>query len=279
MKGKSKYWNKISQPLIFLVICLIPIIQSCQEPDPFPITPQIQFNNIQYIELLENGNPDSLILYFDFQDGDGDLGLEGYENGSPYQDYNFYLDYDSIPITYNQTNIKYPIRIYDPVKDKLTIVGSQDIRPSYDCINYDILYMDYINKEYLAPGTNPDDVDPNIYDLDTIFLERNRYRNNIEVKYYRKRGTNNYEEIDWRYLTSEYGCGISFDGRFPILDAEQMNDSGSLEGTIRYAMVSTGFRTVLRKDTFNIKFQIIDRSLHISDIAETGDITLDQIIR
>lgn len=279
MKGRSKYWNKILQGLATLVIYLIPMIQSCQEPDPFPIVPQIQFNNIQYIELLENGNPDSLILYFDFQDGDGDLGLEGYENLNPYQDYNFYYDKNFLPITYNQPTIEYPIRVYDTKENEITVVGDQDIRPPYDCINYDILYVDYQNETYLPPGTSPDDVDTNIYKLDTIFLQRNQYRNNIEVKYYRKRGTNNYEEIDWRYLTSEYGCGISFDGRFPILDQEQLDASGSLEGTIRYAMVSTGFRTVLRKDTFNIKFQIIDRNLHISDIAETGDITLDQIIR
>ncbi|WP_420580658.1 hypothetical protein [Reichenbachiella sp.] len=253
-------------------------LYSCKEPDPFPIIPQIQFNNLQYIELTENGNPDSLILYFDFQDGDGDLGIEGNENYPPYQDYIFYFDANNQLITYNQKEVALPMTIVNPDDDK-TIEINEDIRPSYDCINYEILYINYEDRTYLLPGTDPDEVDLSSYEQDTIFLEKNPFRNNIEVKYYRKRGRENYEEIDWRYLTSEYGCGISFDGRFPILDYESASESASLEGTIKYSMVSTGFRTVLRKDTFSIKFRIMDRSRNRSEYTETGDVTLDQLIR
>lgn len=277
MKGMLKFWNKVLLAP-FLAICTAMTVQSCQEPDPFPATPQIQFNNLQYVELIENGNPDSLILYFDFQDGDGNLGIEGDENYPPYQDYNFYFDANNQLITYNQSEVELPITIYDPGKDAIVTIN-EDIRPSYDCINYEILYINYEDRTYLLPGVDPEEIDPNIYEQDTIFLERNPFRNNIEVEYYRKRGNENYEEIDWRYLTSEYGCGISFDGRFPILDFESAAESASLEGTIKYAMVSTGFRTVIRKDTFNIKFRIMDRSRNRSEYAETGDVTLDQLIR
>lgn len=277
MKGMLKFWNKILLAL-FLAVCLVLTIQSCNEPDPFPTTPQIQFNNLQYIELTENGNPDSLILYFDFQDGDGNLGLEGDENYVPYQDYNFYFDANNQLITYNQTELDLPISIYDPEVDAI-VAFDEDIRPSYDCINYEILYVNYEDRTYLLPGVDPDEVDLSDYEQDTIFLQKNPFRNNIEVKYYRKRGRDRYDEIDWRYLTSEFGCGISFDGRFPILDFESAAESASLEGTIKYSMVSTGFRTVLRKDTFNIKFRIMDRSRNRSEYAETGDVTLDQLIR
>ncbi|MEP2023170.1 MAG: hypothetical protein ABJH98_06185 [Reichenbachiella sp.] len=278
MKGLTKYWNKISGKTLLLFAVFSSFIFSCQEPDPYPITPQIYFNNIQYVELLENGNPDSLILYFDFEDGNGDLGLEGDEIQTPYQDYNFYYDANGVLITYDQTDVNLPITIYDPAED-INITFDEDIRPSYDCINYEILYIDYENRRYLPPGTDPDDIDTNVYEQDTVFLQRNPFRNNIEVKYFRKTGIDEYEEIDWRYRASEYGCGLSFDGRFPILDFESLSNSGSLEGTIKYGMVSAGFRTVLKKDTFNIKFRIMDRSLRQSNFAETGDITLDQLIR
>lgn len=254
------------------------LFYTCQEPDPFPNTPRIYFNNIEYVELLENGNPDSLILHFEFEDGNGDLGLEGDEIYAPFQDYNFYYDRNNQLITFNQSEVQLPISIYDPENNNF-IEYNEDIRPSYDCINYEILYVDYENRTYLPPGTPIDEIDPNLFEQDTIFLQKNPFRNNIEVKYFRKRGSNNYEEIDWRYRTSEFGCGISFDGRFPILDFESLSEASSLEGTIKYGMVSSGYRTVIRKDTFNIKFRIFDRALNASNWSETGDITLDQLIR
>lgn len=278
MKGQTKYWNKISAQTLLLIVTPYFLFLSCQEPDPFPNTPRVYFNNLQFVEILENGNPDSLILYFDFEDGNGDLGLEGNEILPPYQDYNFYFDANNQLITYNQTDVELPISLYDPKSDSFTEFD-EDIRPSYDCINYEILYVDYANREYAPPGTDPEDLDPDQFVQDTIFLQKNPYRNNIEVMYYRKTGFDSYEEIDWRYRASEYGCGISFDGRFPILDYESLSESSSLEGTIKYAMVSAGFRTVLRKDTFNIKFKIMDRSLEQSNFAESGDVTLDQLIR
>lgn len=282
MKGISKYWNKISlRNFLSFLIVLPTILFSCKEPDPFPIIPEIQFNNMQYVELVENGSPDSLILYFDFQDGDGDLGVEGDETLPPFHDFNFVVDNNNKIITFGQQDIELPLYLFvpDPFRPTRSLFSETDIRPGYDCGDYDTLYINDEQDRYIPPGVNFGDIDLEVFHKDTVFIQRNPYKSNIIVRFFRKRGTGEYEEINWRYLTSIYGCGISFDGRFPVLDFEAISSPGPLEGTIRYAMVSTGFRTVLRKDTFNIQFQIFDRGLHASNVAETGDITLDQLIR
>ncbi|MEO9802331.1 MAG: hypothetical protein ABJF04_03745 [Reichenbachiella sp.] len=282
MKGISKYWNKISSHSFLPILVASPaIFFSCQEPDPFPIIPEIQFNNIQFVELLENGNPDSLILSFDFQDGDGDLGVEGDETFPPFHDFNFVVDNNNRIVTFGQEDVELPFYLFvpDPFQPTRSLFSETDNRPSFDCGDYDTLYINEEKDRYIPPGVSFGDIDLEVFQKDTVYIQRNPYKSNIIIKFFRKRGIEEYEEIDWRYLTSQYGCGISFDGRFPVLDFETVSSSGPLEGTIRYSMVSTGFRTVLRKDTFNIRFQIIDRGLHGSNVAETGDITLDQLIR
>lgn len=277
MKVRTKYWNKIWNWALLFAITPV-LFYTCQEPDPFPNTPRIYFNNIEYVEILENGSQDSLILYFDFEDGNGDLGLEGFETQAPYNDYNFYYDASSTLITFNQTDVELPITKFDYQNDAFQEYN-EDIRPEYDCINYEILYINYQDRTYLSPGQEPDESQSGLFELDTIFLERNPFRNNIEVKYFRKRGFDQYEEIDWRFVANEFGCGLTYDGRFPVLDGESISSSSSLEGTIKYSMNSFGFRTLLRKDTFNIQFRIFDRALNASNWSETGDITLDQLIR
>lgn len=291
MKRLTKYWNKVLNQLIACVCSLSIFFISCQEPDPFPNTPNIKFNNLTFVELIENGTPDSLILSFDFEDGDGDLGIEGTETYPPFHDFSFICnsDEDSSFVSFGQNDVTLPFLLFIPgipmfnresgEQTNYLVYSQTDTRPAFSCLDYDTLYVDDARRIYIQPGTNFSSIDLDTYHKDTLYIERNRYADNILVKFFRKRGIDNYEEIDWRFLTSEYGCGISFDGRFPILDFESTSDGRSLQGTINYAMVSTGFRTVLRKDTFNIKFQIFDRSLNESNWAETGDITLDQLIR
>lgn len=277
MKGELNIKNiGLLNHLFFSTIIIL--FYSCQEPEPFPITPQIQFANIEYVEIVENGNPDSLILEFNFQDGDGDLGIEGDENLPPFHDFNFIVDRNNKIVTIGQPTVDGPLYYYTPGYGRTQELNSTE-RPAFDCAHYDTLYINETRDRYIPPGVGVSTEDLQEFHKDTVFIQRNPYKNNIIVKFYRKRGPENYEEINWRYLTSIYGCGITFDGRFPVLDVESWASAGPLQGSIRYAMVSTGFRTVLRKDTFNIKFQVIDRALHGSDVAETGDITLDQLIR
>lgn len=281
MKGILKYWNKISSVSIVAILILSQALLSCSEPDPFPIEPNISFNRMEYIELVENGNPDSLILYLNFEDGDGDLGIEGDELFPPFHDFDIVIDNNDRIVTFGQEDVDLPLYLFipNPVNPGKVFFSDTDNRPDFDCGNYDTLYINAEKDTYIPPGVSFSDIDLDEFQKDTVYISRNPYKSNIIVKFFRKRANGEYEEIDWRYLTSQYGCGISFDGRFPILDLESAADGSSLEGTIRYAMVSTGFRTVLRKDTFNIQFQIIDRGLHGSNVAETGDITLDQILR
>jgi hypothetical protein len=69
------------------------LLGSCFDPPEFPNTPEIVFENTVFVETPDVGGsqPDSLILYIKFKDGDGDLGLPSHGTISdPFHPLNFY---------------------------------------------------------------------------------------------------------------------------------------------------------------------------------------------
>jgi len=83
--------------------------------------------------------------------------------------------------------------------------------------------------------------------------------------------------IDWkRIFDEEYGCGIDFNSRFPPLNIS--NSSQLLSGKLRYGMVSYGFEMILKNDIFKLKIHIKDRELNTSNIIETPEVTLEEIL-
>src|SRR6478735_5612912 len=71
----QKYSMKCIKGLVlpcFLAISL----SSCFDPPEFKNTPDITYEKIQFKEVPGAGTNDSLILYLNFKDGDGDLGLD-----------------------------------------------------------------------------------------------------------------------------------------------------------------------------------------------------------
>ena len=88
---------------------------------------------------------------------------------------------------------------------------------------------------------------------------------------------NNFELIDWkRIFDEEFGCGIDFNSRFPPLNIGK--SSQLLSGKLRYSMVSYGFEIVLKNDVFILNIYIIDRALNTSNIIETPEVTLEDIL-
>src|SRR5687767_6322010 len=57
--------------LSFLTILSV----SCFDPPEFPVEPQIEFEKIEFINSIDPTDFDSLNLYINFKDGDGDLGF------------------------------------------------------------------------------------------------------------------------------------------------------------------------------------------------------------
>jgi hypothetical protein len=80
--------------------------------------------------------------------------------------------------------------------------------------------------------------------------------------------TDRKEEFDFR----EAYC-TTYDGRFPVL----ADSKRAVEGTLKYAMVGTGFLSTFSITPLKLQIQIKDRAFHESNVIETGVFTLNDI--
>ncbi|WP_194778496.1 hypothetical protein [Pararhodonellum marinum] len=135
----------------------------------------------------------------------------------------------------------------------------------------------YSNRPPNAPSYNPLDweINPvinNIEIRDTVWVSINPNHFNIFVKFFIKR-QGNYTEFDW----SAPPFFTTFNGRFPRILNEGRTQP--IEGTIRYAMLSSGWNIIFRNDTVRLDVHIQDRQLNKSNVVSTPDFTLQQISR
>jgi len=218
-------------------------VSSCFNPPEFPVEPQIEFKSIQYKEIGTgfDSDYDSLILTISFKDGNGDLGLDASEVDPPYNNKFFFVQPDGKYITY---------------KTRRTVAG-YDTLPAfvkpYNCINWEVIRENNIVK-------------------DTLYFQLNPDYNNITVGFFVKNSDGTFTEFKWREAFNFPNCGISFDGRFPILYKDK--PGAPLEGTIRYGMGSLGFKALFSIKTLKLRIQIKDRALNKSNIIETNEFTL-----
>lgn len=135
----------------------------------------------------------------------------------------------------------------------------------------------YSNRPPEAPSYNPIDwvVDPIINNTvvkDTVWVEQNEDQYNIFVKFYIKRN-GQFTEFKWQ----DPPFYTTFNGRFPrILTTEE---GQSVEGNIKYRMLSSGWESIFRNDTLRIDVEIQDRALNRSNQVSSPEITLRQITR
>lgn len=259
-----------------LLVGFLAIISGCKEPDPFPNTPSISFERLRFVETADN-TPDSLILEFNFEDGDGDLGIESDETFPPFHDFDFIVDSTGRAVTLSADDVVLPFYRYVPYTNKSTLYSEDDSRPAYSCDDYDTLRINEARDTYIPQGANPNFQGSEEFHVDTLFIVKNETRSNMYVDFYWDRvGNGDFELLDWAYITNEFGCGETFNGRFPILDEDNMGTS--LQGLIKYSMISSGFEIVLRNYPFKLKFWIYDRSLNKSNEVETPVFTMDQLL-
>lgn len=280
------------------------LLGSCFDPPDFPATPEIVFDEIVFRDVPDNNKPDSLILYIDFKDGDGDLGLDPQDPfyyADPYNYGDFFQinktggfnTIQTLPgqLTTQVNNIPTTIivdllDIPNPADGKLVFPRTRN-NPSYSTLPM-FSCADYEPKDFVIEGVDADVLDqfstikdtvfdqgrPYLLVFDTLYFEPNPNHYNITVDFLVKTDPNNpvpdlrFTEFDWR---KEF-C-TTFDGRFPVLSTS----SSALDGNLKYAMESRGFKILFGGKTLKLRIQIKDRSLNESNTIETPEFTLDGI--
>lgn len=290
---------------------------SCFNPPEFPVFPEIEFNRVEFIENSSTAF-DSLVIYLDFRDGDGDLGIDPEDPKYiiyPFNDANFFQENNGRLDTLHTTPASSRTEQYevldvpDPAKGKMVTfrtrrdpIYSSILPGTYSCSDYEILadrsepnkpstgrklliHQDDLAAIDLAkskvvdtlteriPGNPPKDI--SYYQIvDTVYFELNPNHYNIEVDFLVKEPGNpnadaqGFVEFDWFNSLCQ-----TFDGRFPVLT----DNGNSLEGTLSYSMISTGFVALFSIKTLKLRLQIRDRALHNSNVIETPEFTLDKI--
>lgn len=252
-----------------LAVCLLTLsLVACfNRPPELPEAPVISFNDIAFevsttmigpvpIETFE------LKLTLNVSDGNGDIGLDGDENTGIYREFDF-------------------VRYNDPDQ---TIVqfGERPEDPPFTCVDWILEAPPGVPEDAVVDYNNDGDTN------DTLRIIQNDNRHNIFIRFFEKQNDGSFVETDPRTWppgspNEETFCGISFNGRIPCLSSEDnpcnfvVNNDRPIEGTITYAMNSAAFLPVFRTNTIKLEFQIQDRALNRSNIAETPEFTLQDI--
>jgi hypothetical protein len=283
-----------------LLICFLGIsISSCFNPPEFSNLPEIDLEKIQFKETPELGEADTLILYLNFKDGDGDLGfdlLNPIYSQEPYNDSFYYIANgqvtdgrgDTIRVTTQVVYTTDGTKSYDLLNlpegltgklaiDKTRLLSNYEYLPLYDpnsCLNYSLSQIlvaesdNVIDNTYNIIDTLYDESNPDskFFLVEEPFLyKRNPYHNNIEVKFF-KFTNGSFVEYDW---FQEF-C-IDFNGRFPNVSD---NTGSPVEGSLRYAMTNSSFLAIFGNTPIKLEIKVRDRALNTSKKIETPQFDL-----
>ncbi len=291
--------------IFFIMVCFV----SCFDPPKFPSVPEIKFNDVEFIDDPSTAF-DSLIVYIDFKDGDGDLGINPqdpdfisypFHNSNFFQQNNGQLEPLHTFTASTNTDQFDILDIPDPSIGKLVSfrtrtdpLYSSKLPSAFQCSAYealadrvepnkpstgrklliekaDVAVLDDVNRivDTLRSETNE------YYQLkDTLYYELNPDHYNIEVQFLMKdpSSTNEehpgYTEFNWFTTFCQ-----NFDGRFPYLT----DNKNSLEGTLSYAMISTGFLVTFGSRPLKLRVLIRDRARNASNVVDSDEFTLDEI--
>jgi len=192
-----------------------------------------------YFQEIKDLSLDSLIIKIRFEDGDGDLGLESFETDPPYH----LMDVVTYP---NGDTVRH---------------GDDASLPPYDCVNYEIL-----RKETSVNDTL-------VVTADTILVERNSNHFNFYLDFLIKEDDGSFRVYN---PALERNCAPPYHGRYFVLNTAR--DIRPLEGELNYSLLS-GFRLLFRNYTIKLRIQIQDRSLNKSNVLETEEFMINDIIR
>lgn len=266
------------------------ILASCFDREVFPETPQIEFADLRYVDT---DAVDSLILTFNFQDENGDIGLESDEIQEPYNASFGVVDDSSFLVTidgdFTPPFSRVPMSLVSVqyfLKDSLDSEGIQLGRfvtvQEYQAVGASE-FLSNEDPRPASPSCNDFvdatfhrivDVNPIYQDLEDVnsqlFIFQNEFHHNFHVEFLRK-SNGEYTVLDFESIFNF--CLDTFDGRIPVFDPDGRS------GSFSYAMLSQGFRLAFQEDTIKLRFYIYDRELNQSNIEETPDFVLSDLIQ
>jgi len=283
--------------LLAIVFCGT-LVSSCFDPPEYPDIPEISFKSVNFVKggLDSDGNPvsDTVVLLINFKDGNGDVGVGTDEVYPPFNDRWYYTKepLSSSNSAYDDCT-SYDHKCWflragteaDPFKEVNKYVDFSDRRtnPNYDtlskygfskpynCINWEVVYYDDDNND-----------ETEVVPVDTLFFTLNPHYSNIFVQFEIKNPnppdlTNPFDSKFEENVYFTYPiCGVrTFDGRVPVLFDETTKDT-PLEGTIRYAMPSSFYKTIFASNTLRLRVYIEDRALNKSNEIVTSEFTVDK---
>jgi hypothetical protein len=171
----------VKNPL-WLLLILFGLI-SCHERPTFPTTPTVSLNDYYFRQIKNSSGgvslQDSIVIKLQFEDGDGDLGLDNNETAPPFHLYDIVL-----------------------VGNDTLSYGDNDTLPEFNCFNYEIL------TNTISQG------DSLVVESDTIYVIRNLNHFNFFLTFLVEQSDGNYVE----YNTYENLCAPPFHGRFFVLN-------------------------------------------------------------
>jgi hypothetical protein len=231
---------------------------SCFDPPDFPVVPTIEFNDIFFRDVATGA--DTLVLRIRFRDGDGDVGLNPNEFGTPQNPTAF------AQVFYFEegTNQRFTSLV---TNRRLVNFRSRRLAPGYDTLPPFIHPFNCLNWQLVLNNATPPRV------VDTVYFQANPNFNNIFVQFFVKNPNGTFSEYNWRELF----C-VDFNGRLPRLQKDGIG-AAPLEGVITYPMRSVGFVAAFSIRTLKLRVWIQDRALQRSNVVETPEFTLQGIRR
>lgn len=282
---------------------------SCFEPPEFPVTPQIEYVGIEFINSVDPADFDSLNLYINFKDGNGDLGFSQspLDFSDPYHSVNYYQENngDLQPLAteagwYLGDEEFELLLVPDASKGKLVVFRTRK-KPEYS-------YLPGAEKcggsntlkhyEYLAGPIDPNSggadgrrllirasdraiVDSKAALVDSFPRSNPEFYQIRDTLYYTPNPDHYNIEVDFFIKDPSAPGGFrefdwreeyctTFDGRFPTFS----DSKSSIDGELRYSMTSFGFTTIFGINTLKLRVSIKDHARNRSNVIETEEFTL-----
>jgi hypothetical protein len=160
-------------------------------------------------------------------------------------------------------------------------LSATDVNPPFNPLNFQRdgagNLITYSKRPPEAPRYNPIDwqINPRVNNVevkDTVWVKQNPDQYNIFVRFFRKRN-GVFTEFRWQ----DPPFFTTFNGRFPRILTS--TEGQSVEGNIKYGMLSSGWEAIFRNDTLRIDVEIQDRALNKSNQVSSDEVTLRQITR
>jgi hypothetical protein len=291
-----------------VLFCFLSIgISACFNPPEFKNTPEITFREVYFQRSNNPEFQDSIVLRFDFRDGDGDLGLPLGSLPPPYNVADFYVENGSNTLVSAGAYLTDDFSFLTPSGVKkasnglapglghfvLNIPTGQKLATFYSrshgypslppfaspystCQRYDYYYIDtvYIAKSQKAAVRKSKIVDSLLSTATSSVLAYG-----VLDTFYVAENFNQYnmlvkfyQKVGNTYQEFDWRkqfC-LPYDSKFVIF-----SDSGSpVEGTLTFSMKSFGFEPLFGVRSLYIEFQIIDQALNRSNIERTREFTL-----